>query len=65
MSGEITQEQIDELISEQLERQGAASIRVSDGQVFVFKRETLEKLLAAALENDGLATLFVKATPSA
>jgi hypothetical protein len=52
---------ISEVMLEQVERQGAASVRVSDGHVFVFSTTMLETLLARSFENeDGLVMVFVK-----
>ena len=61
---------ISELVEDQLRAQGCGCVRVGDGQVFVFTRAILEKLLAAAIEygetnDDELAMLFVKSGPAA
>lgn len=49
-----------EKVSGELEEQGQASCRVEDGHVFLFTAEKLEELLASALENEGVAMIFVK-----
>ncbi len=52
---------ISEVIDDQIEQQGTASIQVKDGEVFVFTRETLEALLARALESGtGRVAVFVR-----
>lgn len=48
-----------DLVDEQLRQQGISAIRVSDGHVFTFTLETLERLLEAA-EEDGKVVIFVK-----
>lgn len=53
-------EGVSDLVAAQLEAQGVGCVRVSDGQVFVFTARVLEELLAKALENDGMAMVFVK-----
>lgn len=51
---------IGEMVLEQIERQGCGCVRVADGQVFVFTRGMLEKLLAKARANeDGVAMVHV------
>lgn len=53
--------EVNELIDDQVERQGVSCIRVSDGHVMTFTREMLEKLLARALESGtGRVIVFVK-----
>ncbi len=53
---------IGEVFDAQIEQQGTASIRVKDGQIFLFTTATLEALLAKSLENaEGKVVVFVKA----
>ncbi len=47
------------ILDAQQAAQGVAVCRVSDGTLFVFKRQTLEKLLLACADKDE-AILFVK-----
>lgn len=51
-------------IEDRLKRQGAASYAMNDGQMFVFTREILERLLVAAIESGAnRAAVFVKRGP--
>ncbi len=43
---------IEDLIDLQIRQQGVATIKVSDGEVFVFTEDTLRKLLANAAANE-------------
>jgi hypothetical protein len=55
-----------EAIVDQLAERGAASVKVSDGQLFYFTVATLETLLVAARGSElGAACLFVVAPPQA
>lgn len=51
-------------VEDQIERQGVAAFRVKDGEVLVFTRKTLTKLLKAS-ENAERAIVFVKHRPRA
>lgn len=53
---------IDELSEAQIQAQGCASFRCADGQIFVFTKSLLEKLLTKALESgQDRCVVFVKA----
>ncbi len=54
---------LQEDISMQLDTQGLACYRVNDGQVFLFTKRVLLKLLETAEKSDH-AVLFVKSRPS-
>lgn len=53
-----------EEVAMQIEQQGVASFKVDDGEVFIFTKETLEKLVVAA-EKEGKVVLFVKTRATA
>ena len=59
MSDDINQD-----VEAQLQAQGVAAYKVSDGEVFVFTKETLQGLLEASQES-GRVILFIKTRPSA
>lgn len=53
---------IEALAEAQIQAQGCSSFRVADGQVFVFTRPLLEKLLTKAIESgQDRCVVFVKA----
>jgi hypothetical protein len=50
----------------QIQQQGLASYKTSDGEVFVFTTETLEVLLAKSIESGvGKVLVVMKSRPSA
>jgi hypothetical protein len=55
-----------EVIDTQIQAQGVACFKVSDGQVFIFTIDTLERLLAGAKSHPSqVAKVFVKSGASA
>lgn len=47
-------------VEQQIQMQGVAAYKVSDGEVFVFTAQLLEQLLEKAKEGDGRTVVFIQ-----